>query len=79
MNLESFLIKVVEKTNGWVIVVIFLIYVVYHIYKKYTEGAALKQTLNILEGSIQRLLENIDQNIRTLSNRIENLINRLAI
>lgn len=77
MNFEEFFIKVVEKTDGWVIVAIFFLYVVYHIYKKHAEGAALKQTINILEGSINNYLERIDQNIIHLSSLMEKLMSYL--
>lgn len=79
MDVERFLVEVVKNTNSWVVVVIFLLYVVYHIYRKHAEGAALKQSLDILEGTIRDLLEHIDANVRTLANRIDVFIGRVSM
>lgn len=78
MNLENFLVAVIKNTSGWVLVVIFAIYVAYHIYKKYAEGSALKQSIDILDKSIQSLLGNVDTNVRLLANRIEVFIEHLT-
>lgn len=70
MNITDFLIKVVEKTDGWVIVAIFAMYVGFHCYKKYKDGEALSKSLSILDSTITSLLRNIEQSINTLTSRI---------
>jgi hypothetical protein len=76
MNLDEFIIKVVEKTDGWVLVGIVLIYVGYQVYSKHAEGAALKQSLDILNRAVRTLLENIDRNITTLAASVRSFIDR---
>lgn len=74
MNLEQFVLEIVEKTNGWVLVFIVAMYIGYRIYKEYKEGAALKQTLQILDQSLMQLLQNIDRSVRALSASVDRLL-----
>lgn len=76
MNLENFLIEVVKKTNGWVIVVVFAMYVGFHCYKKHKDGEALSKSLSILDTTITGLLSSIEQSINTLISQIISLVTR---
>jgi hypothetical protein len=77
MNLNDFLIEVVKYTDGWVIVVVFAMYAAYHVYKKHKEGAALEQTLRIVETTLVRLLENIQRDVGLLTQRLNEFLLRL--
>jgi cell division protein FtsL len=67
MELESFLVKIVEKTDGWVIVAVFLLYIIWQMYKKHKEGAALDKALSILESTISDILKDISASVKELT------------
>jgi hypothetical protein len=71
LRVEEFLLKVVEKTDGWVIVVVFALFVAYHCYKKYVEFAGIKESLSVLRVTIESLLKNLDNSIGQLTSKIE--------
>ena len=77
MNISDFLVKVVEKTSGWVIVVVFALYVGFHCYKKHKDGEALSKTLSILDTTLKGLLKVIDTKISQLILRMNSFTNRL--
>jgi len=68
--IEDFLIKAVEKTDGWVLVVLFAMYVCFRIYKKFMDSQALSKTLGIVDTTIKSLLKNVTESIDRLTSRI---------
>ncbi len=76
MNLEKFLLEVVKRTDGWVIVVIFAIAVGHHCYKIHADGSALRQSLDILRETMANLLSSISQDIGRLIERIDHFMAR---
>ena len=70
MGLKEFLIKVVESTDGWVIVVVFVTYVAYQIHEKRLEKAGLEKALSIIDMTVRSLLEQIRDQISTLASKL---------
>lgn len=64
----DFLLKVVEKTNGWVIVVVFALYISYQIFNKTMEHRALNKTLGIIENNMTSLFNLISQKLDDIKN-----------
>ena len=77
MNAVDILIAVVEKTDGWVIVVVFGMYVGYHIYKKHKSGEGLRKTLEMLDGTIKSLLENLERSINRLTEQVGKVLDKV--
>ena len=77
MNITDFLVIIVEKTCGWVIVVVFVLYVGYHCYKIHKDGEALSKTLSILDATLGKLLNVIDMKLGQLISRMDSFTNRL--
>lgn len=73
MDLIPLLIRVLEITDGWVIVVVFLLYVIWQMYKKYKESAALSKSLTILESTISGMIKNIDASVKELAAEVRKL------
>lgn len=76
MNVTDFLVRVVEKTNGWVIVVVFAMYIGYHCYKKHKDGASLLKTLAILDDTVAGLLRSIEGQIKALTSSIDSFLRK---
>ena len=77
MQVNELLIAVVKNTDGWVFVVVFGLYVGYHIYRRHSEGVALTRTLNMLDGTLKSLLENIDRNVSILTTKVDQFLTSL--
>lgn len=57
--MEQFLIKIIEKTDGWVLLLVWISYLGYRIYISYIDEKALNKTLTILEDSIKNQFTSI--------------------
>jgi hypothetical protein len=70
----DFLLKVVERTNGWVIVVTFALYVFYQIYIKTIEHRALNKSLGIIQNNLTSLFNLISQKLDDIKNTLSEII-----
>lgn len=69
----DFLVRVVELTDGWVIVVVFALYIGYQIFNKALEHRALKQTLGIIQNNLSSLHTLISEKLERINNTLNEI------
>jgi len=68
------LLKIVELTDGWVIVTVFLLIVVGDLVKKHMSNKVTYKTQDMLEKVISSILNRISQDISELNQSINSLL-----
>jgi len=81
MPFESFMIEVVERTDGWVLVVIVLIYVISHYvaeFKKYRHIAeavtGAQESAQMVERIAEKALDTLSRDMRELTARFDRFV-----
>ena len=72
--LIDILIRVIEKTDGRVIVVVFVTYIAFRIYRTHKIGEFQNNTLKMVDNMIKTLLGNIDTSIKELNTSVKDLV-----
>lgn len=66
--MKNFLIEAIEKTNGWVLVIIWIAYLSYRAYELYSKSKALNSSLKILDDTLKNILDNISARLQQIIN-----------